>query len=88
MVLRRRASRAELRYYHIFKDSISIIIIIIIIIKVNYNYQKKFKESFEVIFIRRRLSDHNKIKFAIKYLPMSHLTSLVSFDYFRIKFFL
>ena len=58
----------SLDYYQIFKDSISIIIIII---KVNYNYQKKFKESFEVIFIRRRLSDHNKITFAIKYLHMS-----------------
>ena len=54
-----------------------------IIIKVSYNYHKKnLPESFEAFFIklydfdnfiRRRLTDQNKITFAIKYLPMSHL---------------
>ena len=45
---------------------------------------KNLPESFDVIkkkkklfnlenFIPRRMSDHNKITFAIKYLPMSHL---------------
>ena len=60
-------------------------IIIIIIIIVNYNYHKKicqnpdplqqfFKQLYNFDnFIHRRLSDHNKITFAIKYLPMSHL---------------
>ena len=61
------------------------IIIIIIIIIVNYNYHKKIfqnpdplQQFFKTLynfdnFIHRRLSDHNKITFAIKYLPMSHL---------------
>ena len=43
---------------------------------------KNLPESFEAFFkkpynfdnvIRRRLTDHNKIIFAIQYLPMSHL---------------
>ena len=56
--------------------------IIIIIIKVNYNNYKKISQNplrqfFKKLcnfdnFIRRRLSDHNKITFAIKYLPVSH----------------
>ena len=59
-----------------------IIIIIIIIIKVNYNYQKisqnllrkVFKKLYNFYnFIRRRLSDYNKITFVIKYLPISHV---------------
>ena len=51
-------------------------------IKVNYNYRKKifknplrqfFKKLYKFDnFIRRGLSDHNKITFAIEYLPMSH----------------
>ena len=53
-----------------------------IIIKVSYNYHKKISQnplkhflySFDFdSFIRRRLTDQNKITFAIKYLPMSHL---------------
>ena len=57
--------------------------IIIIIIKVNYNYHKKLSQNplrqfFKKLynfdnFIRKRMSDHNKITFAIKYLLMSHL---------------
>ena len=52
------------------------------IIKVNYNYHKisqnplsqLFKKLYNFDnFIRRRLSDHNKITFALKYLPMSRL---------------
>ena len=47
--------------------------------KVKYNYHKNLPESLVAIFkklynfdnfIRRRLSDHNKIPFAIKYLPV------------------
>ena len=56
---------------------------IIIIIKVNHNYHKNYPRilwsnffkklyNFEN-FIRRRISDHNKTLFAIKYLLMSHL---------------
>ena len=50
--------------------------------EVNYNYHKKFPESFEALkksfygfdnFIRRRLTDQNKIIFAIKYLSVSHI---------------
>ena len=57
--------------------------ITIIIIKVNYNIiiknisQNPLREFFKKLynfdnFIPRILSDHNKITFAIKYLPMSH----------------
>ena len=57
---------------------------IIIIIKVICNYyhkkvsQNPLRQFFKKLcnfdnFIRRRLSDHNKITFAIKYIPMSHL---------------
>ena len=42
----------------------------IIIIKANYNYHKNY--NFDN-FIRTRMTDHNKITFAIKYLLMSHL---------------
>ena len=59
------------------------IMITIIIIKVNYNIiiknisQNPLREFFKKLynfdnFIPRILSDHNKITFAIKYLPMSH----------------
>ena len=54
-----------------------------IIIKVNYDYHKKspkilggnfFKKLYNFDnFVRRRPSGHNKITFAIKYLPTSHL---------------
>ena len=56
---------------------------LIIIIKVNYSYHKKISQSalrqfFKKLynfdnFIRRRLSDHNKITFGIIYLPVSQL---------------
>ena len=55
---------------------------LIIIIKVNYNNYKTYPRILSGIFLkpynfdsfmRRRLTDHNKIKFAIKYLLMSHL---------------
>ena len=55
----------------------------VLIIINHYNNHKKifqnpltrfFKKLYNFDdFIRRRLSDHNKITFAIKYLPMSHL---------------
>ena len=48
-----------------------------------YNYHKKISQNplMQFVkklhdfdnFIRRRMSDHDKITFAIKYLPMSHL---------------
>ena len=56
---------------------------ITIIIKLNYNYYKKFSQNhlrkfFKKLyyfdnFIRRRLSDHKEVTFAIKYLPMLDL---------------
>ena len=71
---------------------------IIIIIKVNYNLHKKISQNplrqfYKKLYnsenlIRRRLSDHSKITFAIKYLLMSHLRwwRHQSRDYFRIRF--
>ena len=56
---------------------------IIINIKLNYNYDKKFSQNplsqflkklyYFDNFIRRRLSDHKEVTFAIKYLPMIDL---------------
>ena len=90
MVLRRRASRAELRYYHIFKGSISIIIIIIIIIKVNYNYHKKSPRILRGNFYTQKAVRPQQDKICHKisaHVTSKVMTSSVSFDYFRIKFF-
>ena len=68
------------------------------IMKVNYNYYKNYPRILWGIFlkpynfdnfIRRRLTDHNKIKFAIKYLLMSHLGWLrhQSRDHYWIRVF-
>ena len=71
---------------------------IIIMIKVNYNYHENYPRilwgnSFSKLYnfpnsIRRRMSDHSNITFAIKYLPVLHLEwwHHQSRDFFRVKF--